>query len=113
MRDFIRMWGTWRQSPPRAASVVVPGRTGTARVRGPYEPLYGYLEHRHSATVVLSFLDIEALLGFPLPAMARSDRGWWDGNVMSGDRHADAWATADRRATANIAARTVAFERVT
>jgi len=79
---------------------------------GAYAPLYGYLEHRYAATVVLSFLDIEALLGFPLPTAARGNDGWWTAPVPGGDRHADAWAAAHRTANPNLAARTVAFERV-
>jgi len=65
-----------------------------------------------AVTVVLSFFDIEALLGFPLPDAARSTAGWWTGPVLAGDHHADAWGAAHRIAKPNLAGRTVAFDRV-
>jgi hypothetical protein len=63
-------------------------------------------------TVVLSFFDIEALLGFPLPDAARSTNGWWTAPVLGSDRHADAWGAAHRTAKPNLGAQTVAFDRV-
>lgn len=74
--------------------------------------MYGYLEHRYATTVVLTFLDIEALLGFPLPDAAHSDRGWWTGPAPGADRHTEAWVAAHRTATPNLPAQTVAFDRV-
>ena len=79
---------------------------------GAYSPLYGYLEHRYAVTVVLSFFDIEALLGFPLPDAARSTDRWWTAPVLGSDRHAEAWGAAHRIAKPNLPARTVAFDRV-
>ena len=113
MLSFIRSWRAWRQSPSRADTVAVRHSPVTvATVPGIYGPLYGYLAHRYATTVVLTFLDIEALLGFPLPSIARSDGRWWTDTAASSDHHADAWGAADRRATPNLAARTVTFDRV-
>ena len=73
---------------------------------------YDYLERRYATTVVLTFRDIEALLGFSLPNAARADRDWWTGTIIGADRHSKAWAAARRTATPNLAAQTVAFDRV-
>jgi hypothetical protein len=113
MRHFLRTWRAWRQSPPHVNAAVVECRAMAKLVSGEYRPLTTYLEHQHSARVVLSFIDLEALLGFPLPAVARSDGRWWAGTDMNDDHHAESWAAADRRATPNLLARTVAFERMT
>ena len=76
-----------------------------------YRAMYDYLEHRYAQTVVLTFRDMEALLGFALPTAARHDRAWWTGTVTGTDRHGEAWAAAQRTATPNLAAQTVAFDR--
>jgi hypothetical protein len=51
----------------------------TTHVPGEYRALYSYLEHRY--VVVLTFEQIEALLGFALPTPARIEREWWTGTV--------------------------------
>jgi hypothetical protein len=73
---------------------------------------YDYLEHRYATTVVLTFRDIEALLGFSLPADARANRDWWTSTIVGTDRHSAAWKAAGRTATPNLPAQTVAFDRV-
>jgi len=88
-----------------------PSRHQPANVPRQYWAFHEYLEHRYAQTVVLTFRDIEALLGFALPTAARNDRAWWTGAVTSADRHAEAWAAARRTATPNLAAQTVAFDR--
>ena len=81
---------------------------------GKYRFLYEYLENRYANTVVLTFAQIEDLLGFTLPGLARSDKEWWtsrDANTAEA-RCSDAWTLARRTATPNLLAQTVAFERV-
>jgi hypothetical protein len=84
------------------------------RMSGKYQALYVYLEHRYADTVVLTFEQIESLLGFALPDGARTQGEWWTspgtGAVPSG--HGDAWILASRTAMPNFQARTVVFERV-
>ena len=93
----------YRRSPrPGTSPLTFPART---------RAFYDYLERRYATTVVLTFLDIEALLGFSLPNAARSDRTWWTGTVVGADRHTEAWAAARRTATPNLSVQTVAFER--
>ena len=80
---------------------------------GKYRGLYEYLEHRYANTVVLTFEQIEALLGFALPDLARTDQAWWTTADMSiAEVHcSDAWTLARRTAKPNLFAQTVVFER--
>ena len=39
--------------------------------------LYQYLDNRYANPVVLTLAQIEDLLGFTLPALARVDHEWW------------------------------------
>jgi hypothetical protein len=77
-----------------------------------YRALYTYLEHRYAAVVVLTFEQIEALLGSPLPARARTEQDWWTGGKAHLPPHSAAWTEAGRTATPNLSARTVTFERL-
>ena len=81
---------------------------------GKYEALYEYLEHRYANTVVLTFAQIEALLGFTLPDSAHVDQEWWgnkDPNDNTPHPQSRAWTLASRTATPNLQAQTVVFER--
>ena len=81
------------------------------RVRDGYLPLYAYLEHRYASTVVLTFEQIESLLGFALPPAARQESGWWTSTAGNGPRDGEAWTAAKRTAMPNLLARHVTFER--
>ena len=78
-----------------------------------YEGLYEYLEKRYADSVVLTFAQIEDLLGFPLSPSARVDREWWSSEDPHDPRRAQsrAWTRASRTATPNLGAQTVRFER--
>jgi hypothetical protein len=81
---------------------------------GKYQFLYKYLLERYADTVVLTFRQIEDLLGFALPAPARSDPAWWT-NAPEGTaepRCSDAWTLARRTARPNLMAQHVVFERL-
>jgi hypothetical protein len=86
-----------------------PGRA----MSGKYELLYKYLQNRYANRVVLTFAEIEDLLGFALPGQARLHREWWtDAETdVAGSPHSDSWILARRTAVPNMLARTVAFER--
>jgi hypothetical protein len=79
-----------------------------------YRTLYKYLDERYADTVVLTFGQIEDLLGFALPALARVDPGWWtDAPEDKSQPHcSSAWTLAHRSAKPNLVARHVVFERV-
>ena len=95
--------------PQRRTAAIPP--PATLRVAGRNLSLYTYLEHRYASNVVLTFDEMESLLGFALPAPARSERNWWTSPTDDQDGHSDAWTAACRTATPNLLARTVAFER--
>ena len=81
---------------------------------GKYRLLYEYLQNRYANTVVLTFGQIEDLLGFTLPDLARTDQGWWTTPDLSTAeaQYSDAWTLASRTAKPNLLAQTVLFERV-
>jgi hypothetical protein len=85
-----------------------PGRA----MSGKYLLLYKYLESRYAGTIVLTFAEIEDLLGFTLPDDARLSREWWTDRQNAGAAdYSDSWILARRSAAPNLLARTVVFER--
>jgi hypothetical protein len=80
---------------------------------GEYLSLYKYLANRYANTVVLTFAEIEDLLGFTLPDSARLHQWWWTNADSNTDRpsYSDSWMLASRTATPNLLAQTVMFER--
>lgn len=108
-------WMKWWQrrvsgAEPEARLEVVP--RPQRRMSGRYQPLYTYLEQRYADTAVLTFEQIESLLGFALPDHARTHADWWTSRAAGGSGHGDAWLSAGRTAKPNLLAGTVAFERV-
>jgi len=95
----------------RRQPVAPPAKIG--KVTGKYASLHTYLANRYAETVVLTFTQIEDLLGFALPDTARSRLEWWTTDVHPDSPPcSDAWTLAGRSARANIMARTVTFERL-
>jgi len=80
---------------------------------GQYVPLYTYLENRFANTVVLTFAEIEDLLGFRLPDPARVREDWWTSPDAGAARPrlCDSWLLANRTARPNLRALTVVFDR--
>jgi hypothetical protein len=80
---------------------------------GQYLQLYRYLENRYANTVVLTFAEIEDLLGFALPDQARLHQEWWTDaeTSLAAPNYSDSWILASRTAVPNLAARIVVFER--
>ena len=91
---------------------IAPRMPATPRARDGYLPLYTYLEHRYASSVVLTFEQIESLLGFALPVAARQEPGWWTSGAGNGPSRAEAWTAAQRTALPNLLARHVTFERL-
>jgi hypothetical protein len=79
-----------------------------------YRPLHKYLRDRYANTVVLTFQEIDDLLGAPLPEAAHRLLAWWTDPQADGSpsEQSLAWTQAGRTATPNFLARTVRFERV-
>jgi hypothetical protein len=99
----------------RVPVALMPRETNSERAEpqgrimsGKYRLLFKYLEERYANTVVLTFGEIEDLLGFALPDQARLHQEWW---TDAGPDHSDSWTMARRTAAPNLQARTVVFER--
>jgi hypothetical protein len=82
---------------------------------GEYKSLHKYLRDRFANRVVLTFGEIEDLLGFSLPPLARVHLAWWDGGDFGGTPSAQscAWTLAGRTAVVNLPAKNVVFDRDT
>ena len=80
---------------------------------GPNVQFFEYLENRYASMVVLTFAQIESLLGSTLPAAALVDNEWWTGaEVDVGQpKCSDCWLLARRSAVPNLSARIVRFAR--
>lgn len=80
---------------------------------GDYRALHVFLRSRFAERVVLTFSEIEDLVGFALPPVARVDRAWWSpvDDRAAGSLHAAAWTMTNRVAAVNLPAGRVAFER--
>jgi hypothetical protein len=108
LQPMRRWWRRVQSVSERPATVIL---RSTPHVPAEYVSLYTYLEHRYASSLVLTFDQMEALLGFALPASACTDREWWTGAAVQTHRHSAAWVGAGRTATPNLPARTVTFER--
>jgi hypothetical protein len=110
MTFFEWAWARWHTTTvSERREEVEPVEATMPDVAAPYVALHTYLQHRYASYVVLTFEQMEALLGFALPDAARTQQDWWTSTI--GDGHSDAWRVARRTATPNLVARTVAFER--
>ena len=81
--------------------------------RGKYAPLYRCLLARAGRQWQVSFVDIEAVLGFALPESARMHRPWWSNQRnRRGYGHALAWQLAGWNTVAvDLATESLVFER--
>jgi hypothetical protein len=73
-----------------------------------YRPLHKYLDERYANTVVLRITEIEDILGFTLPVLARLQPDWWDNRTSE---QFASWDLAKRTAAPNLTAQTVTFTR--
>jgi hypothetical protein len=113
---WLARWSTLVTSKSTVASPP-PGPTidSARKARadaGEYRLLYKYLRDRYASRVVLTFSEIEDLLGFSLPERARLQQEWWSVTdpVPHESAQSDAWIVASRTATVNLAAQNVVFE---
>ena len=114
MLDWLKK-RRWTAVHQRDAYVTVaqPAKAPGRVMSGQYLLLYNYLENRYANTVVLTFAEIEDLLGFALPDQARLYQEWWTNAEVSvaGRNYSDSWILASRTAMPNMLAKTVVFER--
>ena len=110
MWDWLKRHGS--TASPAAVAEPIPPKHDGARMAGKYRELHKYLADRYSNTVVITFSQIEDLVGFPLPDRARTDREWWTAAPSTTElQHAQAWTQAGMTASPNLLARNVVFER--
>jgi hypothetical protein len=100
-----------QEDAPESLRITPPDDPGPA-VPAAYMPLFTYLDRRYAGTVVLTFEQIESLLGFAPPSPAFADAEWWTGSGGADNRHRAAWTAARRSAAPQLGARIVAFERL-
>jgi hypothetical protein len=110
MWKWMTRWGTMSRETVDDAMAITERRT--VAVSGKYALLHKYLENRYADIVVLTFGQIEDLMGSALPPLARTDAWWTVAETNVKDlRPSDAWTRAGRTATPNVRAETVIFER--
>src|SRR4051812_48246189 len=103
-------WRRWRARDGSEAHLDVRAHQSSA-ISGKYLSLYKYLANRYADTVVLTFADIEDLLGCALPDSARLRLDWWTSDTEADESgHRQAWIEAKRTAKANLLAQTVVFD---
>lgn len=102
--------GTTEIARPRAAARSSQKAPANA---GKYQLLYKYLRDRYANRVVLTFAEIEDLLGFALPDPARLQREWWANTdpIAPPSAQSASWMLASRTATVNLVAQNVVFDR--
>ena len=110
-RELIARHVTTSDAP--AAGRQWAQRLEGAKVPSKYASLHEYLANRYADSVVLTFAQLEDLLGCALPDSARVQHEWWTSTDRDAGKSScsDAWILAGRTATPNLLARTVAFER--
>ena len=84
-----------------------------AAQRGKYAPLYRHLVGMSTTEWSVSFAELEAILGFDLPASARLYRPWWSNQRRgTGHSHALAWYVAGWKTRGvDLESETLVFER--
>ena len=109
-------WLKWQRSATDSRSAPegeAPPLVQRPATSGKYLSLYKYLDGRFADRVVLTFSEIEDLLGFALPDLARRSEAWWTAPDMSAapPRWSDSWILAHRTARPNLLAHNVVFDR--
>jgi hypothetical protein len=102
----------WHREDVPVGLQIAPPDEARPPVPAAYMPLFTYLDRRYAVTVVLTFEQIEALLGFAPPSPGLADAEWWTGPCGASDSHTAAWTAARRSAVPQLSARIVAFERL-
>ena len=113
-RAVLARWFKGRNPKASPALTLAPARAQAERGgAAEYRLLYKYLRDRYADLVVLTFAEIEDLVGFSLPAPARLQLEWWGtaGPIAQRTAQSNAWTLASRTATVNLTAQRVAFER--
>ena len=78
---------------------------------GKYDSLEKYLANYGKEEIIMTFADIERIIGFSLPASAVNHAEWWanEGKDSSFHSHTKAWRSAGYKVRANRPERKVVF----
>jgi hypothetical protein len=77
-----------------------------------YDPLRRHLANSAAKTVFMTFAEIEKTLAFTLPKSARQYQARWaNASPNIGHPYSKAWTSTGRKASVNLTAQTVVFER--
>jgi hypothetical protein len=80
---------------------------------GKYEPLAAHLEAANADQWSATFVQVEQVLGFPLPPSARKHREWWSNQAGAGHSQARGWQDAGWQVwKVELAAERVIFRRM-
>jgi len=106
-------WMNRRQPARHTELELVAGDAEGAATSARSAPLHKYLNERYADAVVLTFAEIEDLVGCALPERARLSNDWWTtpDSDETRSRFANSWIQANRTARPNLHARTVLFDR--
>jgi hypothetical protein len=79
-----------------------------------YDPLRLHLKRATTSSIVLTFAEIERVIGAGLPPTAAKRSEWWANETSPASRHVQcqAWRDAGFNAFPNLGARIVTFRRV-
>lgn len=92
--EQLAFYGGGRAQASSSESSSVPTPRSSSTPRGSYQPLGDHLRAVDGSRVVLSFAEIERILGRSLPASARKHRAWWSNERSGSHSHARAWMDA-------------------
>jgi hypothetical protein len=77
-----------------------------------YDPLRTFLKSQAVARLPMTFVEVERILGFRLPASARNHQAWW-ANEMTNHVQARAWMGAGYETQqVDLSSKTIVFARV-
>lgn len=91
--------GSYSPASRQAPVAVSPSASAPERGSSKYDPLRVHLDARSEPSVRMTFVEIERVLGQPLPASARKYRPWWANEREGTHVHARSWLDAGRRTT--------------
>lgn len=80
---------------------------------GRYDPLRDYLARQQSRELILSFQEIERIIGGPLPPSAYTHPWWWRNEDLKTTKHVQcrSWQVAGYDAAAHFEERAATFRR--
>lgn len=72
-----------------------------------YDPLNQFLQFNNSNRIIMTFSEIEEVLGFSLPMSAQKYMSWWDDSSQHSQAHA--WTEAGYKANPKMNEKKVDF----